>query len=462
VLLILALGRLTLEIALGNGKLPPADELTTLALFFIPVLYAALNLQTLGALLTTAWAALLTLPYAVAYLRDGNSTGAWSDCLQIVVLAALALLVSHRVSAERHARLAAERARQAHLTAEIRYHGLFESNIAPILLVDDTGQILEANAAARRVFRGDQHGTLPRSLLEAIGPEASAPILALGTQNPRRVGRTATVAPIRRESPQGLFLLRPTATLLVDLQDRPSLQVVFEDVTTETRRQELAEAYAVRILHAQEEERRHISQELHDGPLQTLIHLCREVDDTAKSPNIPEEVSQPLSALRSLAEEVVAELRSISRGLRPSVLDDLGLTTSLGRLVSDTGSRSHLEVSLDVEGSPRRLPPSVELALFRIAQEALTNVEHHAAARHVDVALRFEPEGVHLCVSDDGAGFEPPKTDTDVRSGSLGLSGMQERAHLAGGSLEVRSSPEGTRIEAWIPASGQLSGPSPR
>ena len=469
VVLILALGRLTLEVALGKGGPPPADELSTMGLFFIPVLYAALNLGTLGALLTTAWSSVLTVPYAIEYLRDGNHTGVWAECLQIVVLCALALLVSQRVTAERGARLHAEGARHDHLAAEIRYHGLFDSNVAPIILVDDTGSVLEANAAAIRVF-GDAIAVRSNSMLHSVvGYELESAILGRGQGVD---GQAAALAPrkatpgsgvvatetLRHESPLGVVLFRLRATQVADPHNRPATQIVFEDVTTETRRQELAEAYAIRVLHAQEEERRHIAQELHDGPLQSLIHLCRHVDNALAGEGLPQSISTHLADLRIVAEDVVAELRGISRGLRPSVLDDLGLTTSIDRLLSDAQSRSDLVTNLAVNGDVRRLPPSVELALFRIAQEALTNVEHHSGAASVEVEIRFDPESVHLEVSDDGRGFDIPGAEEDVRPGSLGMSGMQERAHLAGGHLEVHTSGEGTVVSAWIPAGRQNVG----
>ena len=194
--------------------------------------------------------------------------------------------------------------------------------------------------------------------------------------------------------------------------------------------------YAARILHAQEDERRRLSQELHDQPLQDLIHLCRQLD------------AGELDGAREVATQVVGELRQISRGLRPPSLDDLGLTAAMRKLVADFQARTGVTAGYRVEGRARRLPPDIELGLFRIGQEALNNVSRHAAAERVSVRARFSADEVRLTITDDGSGFTPGR----AAETSLGLAGMSERAALLGGRLEVASSPgRGTTVRAVIP-----------
>jgi signal transduction histidine kinase len=262
------------------------------------------------------------------------------------------------------------------------------------------------------------------------------------------------------------------------------MQVVFEDVTAETRRHDLLEAFAGQVVLGQEEERRHLAQELHDGPLQTLIHLCRQIDAVAdpgpgtddgshaSADDAPDDSSDDsseggsgdtrgdrtddtraaaLASMRTTVEETVAELRSIARGLRPSVLDDLGLVASLNQVVQDATARQGFASAFDVEGPTRRLSPAVELAVFRIGQEAVTNVERHAAARHLSVRLTFDDGGLALTVEDDGDGFDTAAAPPDETS-SLGLPGMAERARLVGGRLLVRSTVgQGTVVTARVP-----------
>ncbi len=220
------------------------------------------------------------------------------------------------------------------------------------------------------------------------------------------------------------------------------MQVIFEDVTTETRRHDLMEAYAGQVVLGQEEERRHIAQELHDGPLQALIHLCRQIDALEGAPTGSGATDLRdggmLASMRASVEDTVAELRSIAKGLRPSVLDDLGLVASINQILTDATERQGFQSSFTVDGTVVRLPPAVELAVFRIAQEAVTNAERHARADRVDVTLLFGDGWLGLTVTDDGAGFDPQEQFWGETQ-SLGLPGMSERARLVGGRLTVTS-----------------------
>ena len=258
------------------------------------------------------------------------------------------------------------------------------------------------------------------------------------------------------------MLYRPTGTLVGSTGTDRRMQVIFEDVTAETRRHDLMEAYAGQVVLGQEEERRHIAQELHDGPLQTLIHLCRQIDSLDSTPTVAGteagDRSPTLSTLRTTVEETVAELRSIARGLRPSVLDDLGLVASINQILGDATQRQGFDGSFEVEGADRRLPPTVELAVFRIAQEAVTNVERHAGANRVTLGLWFGQNWLRLRVEDDGVGFDPTASRDQGGGRSLGLPGMGERARLIGGRLKVRSQVgKGTVVELWIPEEALLN-----
>ncbi|MEK7682362.1 MAG: sensor histidine kinase, partial [Chloroflexota bacterium] len=161
-----------------------------------------------------------------------------------------------------------------------------------------------------------------------------------------------------------------------------------------------------------------------------------------------------LREARKTAEAVVRDLRDFSKALRPPTLDDLGLVTSIRRLLMDLMDRAKVNGQIKVVGEERRLPPDLELALFRIAQEAMRNVERHAQAREVTVTLSFSGREARLDVVDNGVGFVLPPHSSDMAAfGRLGLLGMRERAELLGGRLEVKSTAgKGTRITASIPA----------
>jgi two-component system, NarL family, sensor histidine kinase DegS len=214
------------------------------------------------------------------------------------------------------------------------------------------------------------------------------------------------------------------------------------------RESERMSAYAANILQAQEDERREIGQEIHDEPLQDLIQLYRRVGDAPDG-----ESSSIVAELRSKEGVLAAsikKLREIARGLRPVGLDDLGLSPALRRLGQEFGERNALDVSYVIEGEVRRLKPDLELAAYRIAQEALHNVERHAAAREVKVRLNFRDRALEVEIIDDGIGFELRQTQAESKT--LGLLGMHERANLLGGSLTVESKLDfGTTVHAELP-----------
>ncbi len=458
----------TVDFHLGTTSL--ALELSTFVLFVVPVVYAALHYGFRGAMLTSGWVSLLAVPRIVVAVNNRQFEAAWAEVTQTLVLDALALLIGQHVSGERDSRRRAESAQSAHRSAEALYRDLFDSNQAPILIVDGSGYVVEANASAQRAFGSAQHATgaaqssspasgTPVRLVDMIGAGAAAQILTnlITEQVPETDLATATiddrVEPVPFDVDGQRILFRPTGTMLHRSGGDTRMQVVFEDVTAETRRHDQMEAYASRVVLGQEEERRHLAQELHDGPVQTLIHLCRQLDTAEKRAELPASSVGMLADLRIIAEGTVAELRSIARGLRPSVLDDLGLVASINQIVEEAGERQHFAASFGVTGVERRLPPAVELAMFRIAQEAITNVERHAAARRLSVGLSFHPDGMRLLVTDDGIGFESTGSSAHSKSESLGLPGMTERAHLIGSRLVIHSAPgSGTTVDVWVPA----------
>lgn len=198
---------------------------------------------------------------------------------------------------------------------------------------------------------------------------------------------------------------------------------------------------------AQEEERRRISRELHDDTAQSLTSLLL----FAKALEQAEASPRTRAGLAELREQVALSLegvRRLARELRPSALDDLGLVAALHGYVQDFSRRTGLTVSFD-PACGGRLPAHIEIALYRIAQEALTNVAKHAGARAAVVQLVREPSSVSLTITDDGTGFEPAVVSPER---GVGLFGMRERAELAGGTLDIWSGPgEGTVVLVRIP-----------
>lgn len=467
IVLALALIRLAVTVAFHLDATSIGVEFSTLAIFVVPVVIAALNDGLVGGLATATWIAVLSVPRFVDASGHNKSSALWAEALQVVVLFGLAILVGQRVTSEAEGRQDAEASLAARLRAEALYQDMFESNLSPILIVDSAGLVIRANASAGRAFGGsDAPLAAGRRLIDVVGAEASAPVLGAlvssdvqstrasdGTAGDRRgPDLDGRIAPVSFQVDGDSVLYRPTATLIGPLGGERRMQVIFEDVTAETRRHDRLEAYADQVVIGQEEERRHIAQELHDGPLQALIHLCRQIDVLDASGSVAFSPSDALASMRTTVEDTVAELRSIARGLRPSILDDLGLVASINQVVVEATGRRELTGEFQVTGRERRLPPAVELAIFRIAQEAVTNVERHASADHFTVALEFDDAGIWLRVEDDGVGFSRDRAGDTGEGHSLGLPGMHERARQTGGRLVVRSRlGHGTTVEARVP-----------
>ena len=213
--------------------------------------------------------------------------------------------------------------------------------------------------------------------------------------------------------------------------------------------------YAGETTRAQEEERARLARELHDGPVQDLIALGQRLEMAQrllKRGGI-EGVRAHLRDLHQARQDLVSELRHLISVLRPVYLEDLGFLPALEALVHQVSEGSPARVTLERRGQVGRLAPQLELAAYRIAQEALNNALRHASAGEITVRVQYAPEGLTLAVIDDGVGFMvPERPDELTQTGHFGLVGMQERAALLGGTLHVRSAPgEGAEITADLP-----------
>ncbi|MEV5826392.1 sensor histidine kinase [Spirillospora sp. NPDC052242] len=201
-----------------------------------------------------------------------------------------------------------------------------------------------------------------------------------------------------------------------------------------------------RVLLAQEDERRRIARELHDEIGQSLTALL--LDLKRLTGRAPAELREELRVAQETTRDSLEEVRRIARRLRPDVLEDLGLGSALAALVSQFDAHTVLRVERNLHPDLPALHPDVELVLYRIAQESLTNVARHSGASEVELSLApaGEPGGVLLRVEDDGKGLG------HVREGA-GIRGMRERALLVGGTLTLEAAPGGgTRVTLFVPA----------
>jgi two-component system sensor histidine kinase DegS len=213
--------------------------------------------------------------------------------------------------------------------------------------------------------------------------------------------------------------------------------------------------YVQQITRAQEDERKRIARELHDDTIQSLIVLSRRLESLkAGDERLPDTVVQRVEELQTQTDAVLKSVRRFSQDLRPSILDDLGLVPTLEGLANALTQQEGIQTELRVVSAKRRLAPESELTLFRIGQEACSNVKRHARATRVWMTIEFTDSAVHLTIQDNGIGFTAPDHAGDLAvSGKLGLIGMYERARLLGGTLAVTSEPgQGTVVTVSIPA----------
>jgi signal transduction histidine kinase len=217
-------------------------------------------------------------------------------------------------------------------------------------------------------------------------------------------------------------------------------------------REELRGEMLRRVVAAQEAERQRVARELHDetGQALTAIGLGLRGVGTLLRQDV-DKAGSNLRQLEGLVANSLQELQRLIADLRPSHLDDLGLPAALRWYAGEVQNRVPLQINVELNGEPRELPSEVKMALFRVAQEAVTNVIKHACAKNVQIHLTYCDDSVSVQVEDDGCGFNVHRS-AKTRRPSWGLLGMEERASLLGGRFLLTSNPnEGTQVQVIIP-----------
>ena len=207
------------------------------------------------------------------------------------------------------------------------------------------------------------------------------------------------------------------------------------------------------VIQAQEDERLRVSRQIHDGPAQTMTNLVLRAEICERLLDMdPTRAKNELSGLKSVVNATLQETRRFIFDLRPMILDDLGLEPTLRRYVQQFTTKHKVEVGVTINGMHGRLPGDIEVAAFRIVQEALQNVAQHAHAKHAQVGIDVNGEVVAVTVEDDGAGFTGDESRlSDPKR--KGLATMRQRVGMYGGQMNIDTAPgRGTRITATLPA----------
>ncbi|WP_041601399.1 sensor histidine kinase [Halobacillus halophilus] len=224
----------------------------------------------------------------------------------------------------------------------------------------------------------------------------------------------------------------------------------FKHVTDALEDAKEKQQFGLQIIEAQEEERRRLSREIHDGPAQMLANVMLRSDlvDRIYRERGVEEAMKEMRSVRTMVRSALYEVRRIIYDLRPMALDDLGIIPTLKKYLATVEDYNDLEISFTLFGEERRFESKFEVALFRLIQEAVQNAVKHASASLIQVKTELQPSSAMIIVKDDGKGFDP-KSKKDK---SFGLVGMRERVDMLDGELTIDSSPgEGTIVTIHIP-----------
>lgn len=422
-------------------------------LYLAPIVWAGFLFGWRGAIITSLAALACMLPRAV--FISPSPLDAIFETSAVFIVGNVLAITFESLRKERERRTQLEVTQQELQASEQRYRELFENAYDAIWLHDLEGNIIAANEASIRLTGyglEELHSLKATRLLSEESSEIAKAVeqrLLKGEVS----GSVIEVKLIRKDKTEAIIQL---ATSLVSNKGEPvAFQHIARDVTEEKRLQENLRFYLQQVTRAQEEERKRISHELHDEAIQGLVVLSRQLDALASSgEGLSEDNSLLLEELRQQTSNIMQGVRRLSQDLRPAALDRLGLLPALEWLASDVAEYSGIAIKVNVLGTKRHLHEEVQLVLFRIAQEALRNVWRHSQATEAEITLEFDERKTRIIVSDNGKGFNLPKTMGDLaRDGKLGLAGMQERAQLLDGTLTVQSEPgRGTTVTVVIPA----------
>lgn len=371
---------------------------------------------------------------------------------------------SQRYVAELEERIAErKRAETALRESEERYRELFENAKDAIYVHDLEGTYLSINRAAETLSGYSREEIVGHNFKEFVAPEHTRYVRDSFWKKLAQQGETTyevdVIAKDGRRVP-----IEVSSRAIYENGTLVGVQGMARDITERKQAQDALQMFSRQLIEAQEEERRRIARELHDqiGQILTAVKMnLHSVQQVCHESEAASYVKDNIEAV----DEALRLVRDLSVELRPPILDDLGLTTALQWYVDRYTKRTGLSVDvvIDLPDENERFSRELETACFRIAQEALTNVVRHAKATQAVVRLARDNDVLLLTVKDDGAGFDVDRLRKRApRVATLGLISMQERAHAAGGRVEIESSPaSGTEVRFSRPLDASSSGYTP-
>ncbi|MFA6564915.1 MAG: PAS domain-containing sensor histidine kinase [Verrucomicrobiia bacterium] len=340
--------------------------------------------------------------------------------------------------------------------SEQRYKQLVDS-LPEALLVQQTDRIVLANPTAMNLLGAASVTQLTdKSIMEMVHPDHHEAF----TQHIAQLSKGDLLPPL-----EGKFLrldgtavdVEVTAAVL-GYQDKPAVQFIARDITFRKQAEQQMRELSLRLLKAQDEERRRIARDLHDSTAQELAAMMTGlgiIEDAIVGTDGP--IRQHFAECRQLAEHCATQIRTTSYLLHPPLLDEMGLAAALKHHAEGFSKRSDIEVTLDLPTSMGRFPLEIELALFRVVQESLSNTQRHSGSSTATIRLLHDAENTVLEVQDRGRGLPfavGDSTQLPIDRLGVGIVGMQERLRHLGGRLSVISNDQGTTVRAILPRSG--------
>jgi PAS domain S-box-containing protein len=346
---------------------------------------------------------------------------------------------------------------------EARKSAIMRVALDAIITIDHVGRIIELNAAAESIFTHSRAKLIGENIMEMI-PSSLRPWFQDGLVN-HFTGEKGPAVGSRIEMPvlradKSRFYAEFTITR-IKLKGEPTFTVYIRDITQRKRAEEDMRSLPQRIIKAQEVERSRVARELHDGVNQIIASVKMRIRNARESlPAVQAATREILGRCDKLLTDALEENRRIAHNLHPADLNNLGFSAACANFCKDFQSRTNMDVQCKIALPPEhRLPPGIELTLFRIVQESINNIEKYAGAKTAKVRVGLQNGSIHLKIQDDGRGFDPQKIKQGKKEKGhgLGLTNMRERALSLGGSCDIESTPKkGTTISVSIPYANKI------
>jgi two-component system sensor histidine kinase DegS len=425
-------------------------------LFLVPITYAGMFFGLRAGMAALVISLIIILPRV--YFMSEYRVEAFLQSGAVVILGVLVNLwfETKRKESDLYRQLVSrlEESERGMTISEQKYRYLFENASDAIWVQDVNGYLVDGNRAFEKLT-GLKIAEVRGTHLGKFMSEESL-VLAREVRN-KLVDGEDFEQPYEQQfyiSPGVVRTVKMTTNAIISGGRITGFEHVARDVTQEKQQQENMRAYIKQITMAQEEERKRIARDLHDDVSPNILILIQKLDNLSSGQRIKlSSLKENIAGLRGQAVESLEALRATAQGLRPRIIDDLGLVAALEWIAEELENDQGIETQVKVAGLDRALTPETQIVLFRIAQEALNNIRKHAQASRATITVEVSNNCITMTVADNGRGFVVnERMGEGVSAGRLGIMGMYERASLLNGSLQIKSAPgQGTELTVTLP-----------